>query len=108
MSQVVQSVKVLKSNDSCMDAPHIQDMVAPTQGVTWPARIYMGMLAVADEIISLQVCLAPLRALPVGKCTGCLTVPHMPEQDTDGIDRAELARPGAERSVVVLAQHGGR
>lgn len=32
----------------------------------------------------------------------------MPEEDSDGVDGAELARPGAERPVVVFAQHGLR
>ncbi len=32
----------------------------------------------------------------------------MPEGDSDGVNGAQLARPGAERAVVVLAQHGGR
>jgi len=32
----------------------------------------------------------------------------MPEEDSDGIDGAELTRPGAERPVVVFAQHGLR
>ena len=32
----------------------------------------------------------------------------MPEEDADGIDGAQLVRPRGERSVVILAQHGGR